>query len=585
MKSYCKAVLACTIFMLLTCVPLLGTTWYVRPDGGTRYSGNITKGQCNGMHDASYASTGGTGVNQNCAFNDVRYLWQDGSYTTGSDNGPAVSPGWGWVIAGGDTVIIRGSIGTGVSYRVGWNNNSNAYDADTAQYWGIAGDPYGSGAPPPPSGSSTQHTRILGENYLSCHSAAAKTQLHGGFGVGTVLNMDRVSYVDVACLDITDFSACGRSGQSVGCNTNPGSLDDYAETGISWVNTSTNDTLTDIHIHGMATNGMLGATGTGAVFSYLDVIGNASSGWNADDGSSTSGTGTLLVQHFNVGWNGCTEEYPIVDAVPYFDCTDDDSGGYGDGFGTATVLTTGWQIHWDQGNVFYNTQDGLDQLHVVGPGSTTTVTRVLAYGNMGQQLKIGGQVGVIQNSVIVGNCNALRRAIPGTPAGYNSGLSDFCRAADTGIVLSVNDGSTSIFENNTFYSANATALEINTALTCTTATCLINYDNNIFVGFLNNTADGYPSGASGDYANPIYLNDAGGAVAFGNAGSSFSNNITDHPKSNWTCPATWLNEKNALCGDPQLVDESWHLYGYGNMKRIGIPRKIITDAAAPQPHR
>jgi hypothetical protein len=584
-KFYCKAVAACTIFMLLTCVPLLAATWYVRPDGGTRYSANVRKGQCNGLYDASYASTGGTGVNQNCAFNDVRYLWQDGSYTTGSDNGPAVFPGWGWVIAGGDTVIIRGSIGTGVSYRVGWNNKSNAYDAKTKQFWGVAGDPFGSGAPPPPSGSSTQHTRILGENYLSCHNSTAKTQLHGGFAVGSVLAMNGTSYVDLACLDITDFANCGRQGQRIGCNTSIGSLDDDASNGISWNNRSTNDTLTDIHIHGMAMNGMLGPTGTGMAFSYLDLMGNASSGWNADAGDGTTGTGTLLVQHFNVGWNGCTEEFPIVDPTPYFDCTDDNDAGYGDGFGTATVLTRGWKIHWDQGNVFYNTQDGLDQLHVVGPGSSTTVTRVLAYGNMGQQLKIGGQVGIIQNSLIVGNCNALRQAIPGTPAGYNSGLTDFCRAADTAIVLSVNDASTSKFENNTLFSANATGLDIQTALTCTTTTCLIDFDNNIFVGFLNNTADGYPSGGTGNYANPIYLNDTGGALAFGNAGSSFSNNITHHAKSNWICPATWLNEKNALCRDPHLVDETWHVYGYGNMARTsdakGYHGKIITAADAP----
>ncbi len=54
-----------------------GTTWYVRPDGGTRYSSNVTAGQCDGMADAPYS---GSGVNQHCAFNDVRMLYTDGSY-------------------------------------------------------------------------------------------------------------------------------------------------------------------------------------------------------------------------------------------------------------------------------------------------------------------------------------------------------------------------------------------------------------------------------------------------------------------------------------------------------------------------
>ena len=60
---------------------------------------------------------------------------------------------------------------------------------------------------------------------------------------------------------------------------------------------------------------MIGPTGTGMVFSYLDLLGNASSGWNADAGDGSTGTGSLLVQHFNISWNGCAEEYPAVDAV------------------------------------------------------------------------------------------------------------------------------------------------------------------------------------------------------------------------------------------------------------------------------
>src|SRR5271154_2546165 len=178
-----------TFFALLlgwVCLPLYGTTWYVRPDGGNRYSTNATKGQCDGKADAIYL---GSGVNRHCAFNDVRMLWQDGSYNTGK-----AFPSWGWVIAGGDTVIIRGSIGTGVSYRVGWN--STPWSCVAATCWGIAGDPYASGAPPPPSGTAAQHTRILGENYASCRSASAKTQLHGGWGGFSVLDLHGVSYVD-----------------------------------------------------------------------------------------------------------------------------------------------------------------------------------------------------------------------------------------------------------------------------------------------------------------------------------------------------------------------------------------------------
>lgn len=285
------------------------------------------------------------------------------------------------------------------------------------------------------------------------------------------------------------------------------------------------------------------------------------------------------MQNFNISWNGCAEEYPIVDALPYFQCADDSSQGYGDGFGTATLLTTGWKVHFDQGVVSYNTQDGLDALHLVGPGSSMTITRVLAYGNMGQQLKNGGSAGTSQNNVIITNCNALRYPIPGTPAGYNVNLSDFCRAADAGVLLTVAPNSTTKFDNNTIYSASATAVEIGCDTTdgACNATSLIDYRNNIFVGFLNSPATGYPYSDASNNSNPIY--DGTGIWPFGNPGSFFSNNITWHAKNNWTCPA--LDETNSLCTDPLLQDETWHVYGYPNVAPTSNSPALGKGAAIP----
>lgn len=562
MRLCCKAL--CLLFLGLAWLPLSGETWYVRADGGTRYSAGAPKGQCDGKADAAYRK----GTNQHCAFNDVRYLWTDGNYTV---NPSAGSPSWGWIGAGGDTYIIRGSIADGVSWRVG-QGGPNAGDS-----FGLHGDPYGAGAPAPLSGTASQHTKILGGNYASCRAAGAKTQLHGGYGVGAVLQMGGASYVDVACLDITDFSSCGKSAQTHGCKTSY-PLDDYAGNGISWSNTSTHDTLTDIHIHGMASSGMVGPVGDGMVFSYLDILGNASAGWNADSGNGSTGSGSLLVEHYNIGWSGCAEEYPVVHAHPYQDCTDDESGGgYGDGFGTATAPSNpAWNVHFDQGNVFYNTQDGLDALHIGGKGSSMTVSNTLAYGNMGQQIKVGGATGIVTNNQIVTNCNALRQAIPGTPEGYNSRLSDYCRAADAGVLITVNDGSTTIFQNNIIYSASATALEVDINASCTTATCLIKQQNNIFVGFQNNAANGYKRGGTGNYSNPVYAEDA--AKAYRNAGSSFDQNTTYHPSKSWSCPASSLHETKAICGAPPLKDLTWHLYGYGDMTRTGA---TSSGGAAP----
>jgi hypothetical protein len=545
-----------TLFALLlgcACLPLHGTTWYVRPDGGTRYSSIATNGQCDGKADAPSAHSG---VNKHCAFNDVRMLWQDGSYSTGK-----TFPSWGWVIAGGDTVIIRGSIGTGVSYRIGWNGPK--YDG-----WGIAGDSISSGAPPPPSGTAEQHTRILGENYASCHSASAKTQLHGGWGAFSVLNLDGASYVDIACLDITDFSACGRANQKVGCDA----TQDFSQVGVKFSIKSTNDTLTDLHIHGLAGSGIFGPTGGGIVMDYIDILGNASSGWNSDTNDGTTGKGSLLVQHYNISWNGCAEEYPIVHPIPYGDCTDQDHGGYGDGFGTATKDSDppGWQVHFDKGTVSYNTQDGLDALHIGGAGSSMTVTDTIAFSNMGQQIKVGGATATLIGNYIVGNCRAMAGAIPGTPPGYNAQLSLFCRAGDTAIDITMPENRPAIFQRNIVYSNNHVALEVEYPGN-PSPNAAIKYDDNIFIGFPN---------SEGNLPSPIYSNSD--LKMFTNPGASFNNNVTYHAKSGWKCPATSLHETGGSCGDPHLKDESWHPYGYGDASPTK-PADKSSLQTAPEP--
>jgi len=50
-------------------LPARAATWYIRPDGGTRYSSQQKSGQCDGQTDAAYP---GEGKNQHCAFNDFR---------------------------------------------------------------------------------------------------------------------------------------------------------------------------------------------------------------------------------------------------------------------------------------------------------------------------------------------------------------------------------------------------------------------------------------------------------------------------------------------------------------------------------
>jgi hypothetical protein len=562
--SYSLFVSIAALFCVLTQGPFLNAqssspkTWYVRTDGGTRYSSNMTSGQCDGQGDMPYP---GIGANQHCAFNDVRWLWQDGSYPTGS------FPSYGWVIAGGDTVIIRGSIGSSVSWRVGWNNSFGALDS-SGLYYGLLGDPFDSGIPLPPSGTASQHTRILGENYASCTSQSARTQLHGGWSVYSVLDLTGASYVDVACVDITDFSNCGKDTDTVSCTNG---VNDFALLGIKLSNASTHITLTDVRVHGLSSDGIYGATGDGFVATDLSIVGNPDAGWNADDGSGTTGVGSFLMQNFEISWNGCVEEYPIVDPVPYFSCTDGGSGGYGDGFGTATVDSPapGWQVHFDQGLVSYNTQDGLDAAHISGPGSTMTVSRTLAFGNQGQQIKVGGATATLQNNVIVGNCEAMTtQAIPGTPSGFGSRLAQPCRANNTAVMVNVSPGVPAIVQGNTIYSAGIVGLEIEYATPDTGPTNTVALNDNVFMGFYNP--------AVGQNATPIYSNS--GLQMLQNPGSSWTNNATFGARANWTCPAN--GETNAICGDPALADETYHPYGYGNMAPAANSSPVIGAGVA-----
>ena len=188
---------------MLVSPQLFGKTWYVRPDGGTRYSSKVASGQCDGKSDTPYS---GKGANQHCAYNDFRYLWDDDSGGVGQG---------AWVIAGGDTVIVRGCKAlpsqqhpSSPNCRVGWDMPTG----NAPNRWCYAVGSYGCFNPPIPAGSASQHTRILGQNYAACNTGGATnpksyqsnlTQLFGGFSVAYTLNLQNTQYVDIQCLEIT----------------------------------------------------------------------------------------------------------------------------------------------------------------------------------------------------------------------------------------------------------------------------------------------------------------------------------------------------------------------------------------------
>jgi hypothetical protein len=128
----------------------------------------------------------------------------------------------------------------------------------------------------------------------------------------------------------------------------------------------------------------------------------------------------------------------------------------------------------------YNTQDGLDLLHV--NGGLISVTNSISYGNMGQQWKLGAMRSVLfENNVTIHNCRRMSAPMPGAPERYNKYLSLFCRAAGDGIALLVNDDGNYVFRNNSFVGYGATSYDIECSGHCSKAN--ITFQNNLHIGY------------------------------------------------------------------------------------------------------
>ena len=511
-----KFVLFALTFLLS--LPAMATTWYVRADGGTRYSATVKSGQCNGTADAAYP---GHGTDQPCAFNDPRLLYSDG---TGAP--------YQWTIAGGDTVLLRGGpwrIGSGALNGCGPFSNGCTSD--------------GAYMPPPPAGTASQPTTIRGEHFASCAAAGAKTQLFGGFSINGVFNLRATHNVQVECLDLTDHSQCvvGKR-PPVSCDTNP----DFAKSGILTDQNTHDITLTDLDVHGFRDNGILGPVGGLVTATRVRVAFNGSSGWNYDDGFSTkSVNGRMAWSYVTIEGNGCVEEYPLTHSFPAAYCYDDGNGGYGDGVGTPDT-----QISFtiDHSTIRYNTQDGLDLLHT--SGSNITIANSSFYGNMGQQLKLGPMSSTsVTNSLFLTNCKRMSANIPGAPAGWNAGLSDFCRAQAGVVMVQHGDdagGGSYVWQNNDFVGYAGDAMFEIASCTDTFVSKPTNDCRTPNITFQNNLMVGYP------YVVPTYHygdlppsgTDGGNKAHF----RAIDHNIYYNMRS---CP----KEPGSVCTDPHLVGE------------------------------
>jgi hypothetical protein len=447
--------------MVLLAPHLFGRTWYVRRDGGTRYSSNATSGQCDGKTDAAYP---GSGVNRHCAFKDFRYMWDDKSGKVGAG---------AWVIAGGDTVIIRGcaadasqSNPSNPDCRLGWD----APTGTGANLWCYGVGSYTCYNPPIPAGTAAQHTRILGQNYANCDVGGATnpktyvsnlTQLFGGFSLTWTFNLQSTQYVDVQCIELTTHNGrctvAGIPSYPRNCNGNQ-PLDDYAQNGIVMNNKTADVTLQDVYIHGFNSSGVHGPIGGAITMTRVFDGFNAFSGWNFDDGRDTpdAAGSSITARYVTMIGNGCYEEYPVTHAFPAHACYDDVSNGFGDAWsGQDTDLDS---FICDHCEMAYNTKDAF-----IGPHTnihTLTVTNSKSYGNMGSQWKWNNtpnSTTTFENNLTIGNCVRFSEAIPGAVHSFalasglaGAYLSDYCRGGQNTVAINSQQNSHVLFANNTF---------------------------------------------------------------------------------------------------------------------------------------
>lgn len=534
-------------------------TWFVRQGGGTLYNASTNPtGQCDGLADVDYP---GSGSNQHCAVSSIQYLYLNG-----------VSGSSGWSLSGfggGDTVVIRscaaisGEVNADPPHcRIGTGNDN--YSTPLCQginaFWGCS-------MPPLPSGSASQHTRLLGGCAYDGNCTPVKTypytsnnltQLFGGFNAGGVLYLNQDAYIDIEGLEFTSHNGvCSNTGSPaypVAC-PNSAPYDDNAKYGIVTGDTTgnmtgvSNITLQDVYIHGFTSLGIGGSIGGPWTLTRVSIDFNAFAGWNLDNGFDTpDAAGASITQSYvTMIGNGCQEQYPITNSqFPALACWDTNSGGFGDSWSGQNSKLASFTC--DHCVVEYNTKDG-----TIGPHTqigTITLTNSIYIGEMGQEGKWGQGTNatfLAQNNLFVGNCQRMASALPGAHQNFNqttglggSYLTNFCRAAGNVFDYFADAGSTVNFANNSFVTYQPTVFDFgcNSANAC--GSTPYNITNNIILGYTTTTAN-YPNSGQ---APGLYQKDDSSVDIVG------SHNVEYGIRNGDTC-----GTNGVICSDPLWVNE------------------------------
>jgi len=402
--------------------------------------------QCNGRADAAYP---GSGTAQNCAWKNPNIALPN----SGSAR-----------IAGGDTLMIR----TG-TYQIGSGGYMQAI----------------------PSGTSNARTRIVGNG--------PAPKLVGIGGIHRVLNLDGSSNVEIANIEVTDGSDCvyNHSQTAAACTSSM----PWARVGL-YARASSNVWLHHLNIHGMAKNAVNAGGLTNWTIEHAKFAMNGAAGWDGNIGTGASNSGAITMRNIEIAWNGCGER--VSTGEPWA-CWAQQTGGYGDGFGTTD---TGGQWLIEDAFIHHNTSDGLDLRYMDGADSTkVTLRRIYSVANAGNQVKIKGN-SLIENSVLVGHCTYFRGKHYMTEG-------DLCRAYGSSLLMILTGNDVATVRHNTIAGEGDAQIAYGEG----TSTDKVYVQNNLVVGF------------------PYYANTANNTLFAGGSApavKSFSGNMGWNARS---CPS------------------------------------------------
>lgn len=253
------------------------TTYYVRPNGGTRT-------QCTGLSNVDYP---GSGSGVACAVNNPMYCFTDES--SSSTYTGLVQAGDICQIANGTTPYRMGTKSTGVAWIT---NDGNAIS--------------------PPSGTAAHHTTTRGENYASCTSPR--------FGVGNraqvwAYHVDRlfdlrgVQNFDMQCVNDDTYQDCNtglNSDLDFSCGVGGGT-----EYGLMVNDFTANANITTTRFNGFQTC-LVGTSGPGLVIDHTQCEGSYLAGWNYDNPFGYSGNqqDTIDQNYVDTSFAGFTTDLP-----------------------------------------------------------------------------------------------------------------------------------------------------------------------------------------------------------------------------------------------------------------------------------